>query len=69
MGAQASLISADRQEKAEEIEKSMIARFRNEYLAEYRAQHIEVHIHPLSFTGGVCFRAPRRAHVSRGVLR
>ena len=39
MGAQASLgMTQDRQEKAEEIEKSMIARFSTEYLAEYRAQ-------------------------------
>ena len=42
MGAQTSLMSADRQEKAEEIEKSMVARFRDEYLAEYRAQVIAV---------------------------
>ena len=39
MGAQASLgLSSGETEKAEEIEKSMIARFSAEYLAEYRAQ-------------------------------
>ena len=64
MGAQASLISADRQEKAEEIEKSMVARFRNEYLAEYRAQHIAVRSLPVP----CAFRASRPLW-SRGVLR
>jgi hypothetical protein len=45
MGAQASLMSADRQEKAEEIERSMIAHFQSEYLAEYRAQLMAVRTH------------------------
>jgi len=38
MGGTASLFTADRQEKVEEITTSMVARFQSEYLAEYRAQ-------------------------------